>query len=109
MRDLLDVRQAAARTQRDPETIRRWIRDGRLTATRIGRRWMVEAEDVDALAKRGHGRLTLAEWYEKYMANLPPRRRRKGPSAGDLVVEERYRRGEELFDRYIRRRDRPEP
>ena len=47
---MLTVPEAARRAQRNPETIRRWIRDGRLAAQRIGTQYLVEEAAVDALA-----------------------------------------------------------
>jgi excisionase family DNA binding protein len=43
---MLTVPEAARRTRRDPETVRRWIRSGRLKATRIGTQHLIEEEDL---------------------------------------------------------------
>ena len=43
----LTVPEAARRVGRDPSTVRRWIRQGRLKATRVGVRQII---DEDALA-----------------------------------------------------------
>ena len=43
---LLSVNQAAQRSGRDPETIRRWIRAGKLRAARDGNRHMIEEEEL---------------------------------------------------------------
>jgi excisionase family DNA binding protein len=45
---VLTVRDAARRTGRDPESIRRWIRDGRLRAKKSGTRHLIEEADLDA-------------------------------------------------------------
>jgi len=45
----LTVPQAARRVGRDPETIRRWIRAGRLRSERIGTQYLVDERDLDAL------------------------------------------------------------
>ena len=45
----LTVPEAARRVGRDPSTVRRWIRQGRLKATKSGAHQVVEAEDLDAL------------------------------------------------------------
>jgi excisionase family DNA binding protein len=45
---LITVPEAARRTGRNPETIRRWIRSGRLRAERVGTQHLVEE---DALAR----------------------------------------------------------
>jgi excisionase family DNA binding protein len=46
---MLTVPQAARLAGRDPETIRRWIRSGRLRARRVGTRHVIEPDDLDAL------------------------------------------------------------
>ena len=46
---MLTVPQAARRAGRDPETIRRWIRSGRLRARKVGTQHVIEAEDLDEL------------------------------------------------------------
>jgi excisionase family DNA binding protein len=44
------VEQAAERLAVHPKTVLRFIRDGRLRATRIGRSWRILASDLDAFA-----------------------------------------------------------
>ncbi len=46
---MLTVPQAAKRTGKHPETIRRWIREGKLRARKIGTQHVIEEEDLDAL------------------------------------------------------------
>jgi excisionase family DNA binding protein len=46
---MLTVPQAARRTKRDPETVRRWIRSGRLKATRIGTQHVIDEDDLARL------------------------------------------------------------
>lgn len=46
---MITVPEAARRAGRDPETIRRWIRSGRLTASKIGTQHVIEEQDLDAL------------------------------------------------------------
>jgi excisionase family DNA binding protein len=43
---MLTVPEAARRTKRDPETVRRWIRSGRLKATRIGTQHLIDEDDL---------------------------------------------------------------
>lgn len=42
----LTVPEAARRAGRDPETIRRWVRDGRLRATKVGVRLLIDEDDL---------------------------------------------------------------
>jgi excisionase family DNA binding protein len=46
---MLTVPEAARRTKRDPETVRRWIRSGRLKATRIGTQHLIDEGDLARL------------------------------------------------------------
>ena len=46
---MLTVPEAARRTGRNPETIRRWIRSGRLRSERVGTQHLVDESDLDAL------------------------------------------------------------
>jgi excisionase family DNA binding protein len=45
----LTVPEAARRVGRDPSTVRRWIRQGRLKATRVGSRQVVDEEALVAV------------------------------------------------------------
>lgn len=46
---MLTVPDAARRAGRDAETIRRWIRSGRLRAEKVGTQHVVDESDLDAL------------------------------------------------------------
>jgi excisionase family DNA binding protein len=48
---MLTVPEAARRTKRDPETVRRWIRSGRLRATRIGTQHLIDEQDLARLTE----------------------------------------------------------
>lgn len=43
---MLTVPEAAKRVGRDPETVRRWIRSGKLRSQRIGTQHLIEEEDL---------------------------------------------------------------
>jgi len=45
----MTVSEAAVRVKRNPETIRRWIRSGRLTAHKVGTHQVVESDLLDAI------------------------------------------------------------
>lgn len=45
---MLTVPEAARRVGRNPETIRRWIRAGRLRARKVGTQHVIEESDLDA-------------------------------------------------------------
>ena len=44
--EVLSVAEAAEKIGRNPETVRRWIRSGRLPARRVGRHHEIEAGDL---------------------------------------------------------------
>jgi excisionase family DNA binding protein len=46
MPGMLTVAEAADRLGRNPETVRRWIRSGRLPARRVGTRHAIDAHDL---------------------------------------------------------------
>ena len=47
---MLTVPEAAKRVGKDPETVRRWIRSGKLRSERVGTQYLVEEADLDAFA-----------------------------------------------------------
>lgn len=46
---MITVPEAARRAAKDPETIRRWIRSGRLPARKVGTQHFIEEEDLNDL------------------------------------------------------------
>jgi excisionase family DNA binding protein len=44
---MITVPEAAKRARKDPETIRRWIRQGRLKAIKIGTQHVIEESDLE--------------------------------------------------------------
>lgn len=46
---MLTVPEAASRLGRSAETVRRWIRSGRLRATRVGTQHLIEEDDLAAI------------------------------------------------------------
>ena len=52
---MLTVPEAARHAGRHPETIRRWIREGRLRAHKVGTQHVIDADDLDEVTGgRGH-------------------------------------------------------
>jgi excisionase family DNA binding protein len=58
---MLTVPEAARRIRRNPETVRRWIREGRLRCTKVGTQYLVEEADLDAVAGPD-GTTALPDW-----------------------------------------------
>jgi excisionase family DNA binding protein len=52
---MLTVPEAARRAGRDPETIRRWIRAGKLRSQKIGTQHLVDERELDQLVDDGVG------------------------------------------------------
>jgi excisionase family DNA binding protein len=68
----LTVPEAARRTGRNPETIRRWIREGRLAATKVGTQHVIDEGDL-ALALGSDGRLGVPEaWSRTFWGDPMP-------------------------------------
>jgi len=59
---MLTVPQAARRVKRDPETIRRWIRSGRLRARKVGTQHVIEEEDLESVLGRDEQLPLPKEW-----------------------------------------------
>jgi excisionase family DNA binding protein len=66
---MLTVPEAAQRARRDPETIRRWIRSGRLPARRVGTQHVIEEGELAALLRGG--RLPLPKWLTRTATGEP--------------------------------------
>ena len=49
LRHVLTVPEIATRAGRDPETIRRWIRAGKLRARKVGTQHVVDEHDLNVL------------------------------------------------------------
>lgn len=67
---MLTVPEAARRLRRNPETVRRWIREGRLRSTKVGTQHLLDESDVDAL----HGDALLetpAGWWAESHTGEP--------------------------------------
>ncbi len=47
---MITVPEAARRLRRNPETVRRWIREGKLRSTKVGTQHLVDEQDLALLA-----------------------------------------------------------
>ena len=59
---MLTVPEAARRVGKNPETIRRWIRGGRLRSQRVGTQHLIEEADLDALVSDDRRLPPPPEW-----------------------------------------------
>jgi excisionase family DNA binding protein len=66
---MLTVPEAAARAARDPETVRRWIRSGRLRARKVGTQHVIEERDLESLL--GEDTLPLPDGWDRTLDGRP--------------------------------------
>ena len=66
---MLTVPEAAARAGKDPETIRRWVRSGRLRARKGGTQHVIEEEHLDVLLEEDM--LPLPEGWDRTVDGRP--------------------------------------
>ena len=62
---MITVPEAAKRAGRDPETIRRWIRNGRLRARKVGTQHVIDERDLEAALADGGDMLPLPDAWQK--------------------------------------------
>ncbi len=58
---MMTVPEAARKVGRDPETIRRWIRSGRLRARKVGTQHVIEEADLESLIEEGNATTVLGQ------------------------------------------------
>jgi excisionase family DNA binding protein len=69
----LTVPEAARRIGRNPETIRRWIREGKLPSHKVGTQHMIEEQDLHAVTAPHQDRLPLpAAWRTTFWGEPMP-------------------------------------
>jgi excisionase family DNA binding protein len=103
----ITVREAARRTHRSPETIRRWIWSGRLPATKRGNTYYVDVAHLDGLtvemgemgdAGQAAGGGNLGAWlaeldtWKSGLAASGLTAAGSRQTASDLVIEDRHAR-----------------
>ena len=70
---MLTVPEAARRARRNPETIRRWIREGRLRATKVGTQHVLEEADLDEVLQAFADAAPLPpEWKQTFWGGPMP-------------------------------------
>jgi excisionase family DNA binding protein len=67
---MLTVPEAARRSGRDPETIRRWIRAGKLRAEKVGTQHVIDEDDLDAVTAEARS-LPMPESWRKFDSGRP--------------------------------------
>lgn len=59
---MITVPEAARRVGRNPETVRRWIRSGRLRSQKVGTQHLVEESELEALCLYDEQAETPESW-----------------------------------------------
>ena len=68
---MLTVPQAARRVGRNPETVRRWIREGKLRSQKVGTQHLIDEADLEAVLGDEDEMLPLPEAL-RFMADGKP-------------------------------------
>ena len=58
---MITVPEAARRVGRNPETVRRWIREGKLRSQKVGTQHLIDERELDAFVDDGYEMLPLPE------------------------------------------------
>jgi excisionase family DNA binding protein len=68
---VITVVEAASRVGRSPETVRRWIRSGRLPALRERGRLLLEVSDIDTVRDELYPMLPLPQEWQRLEDGTP--------------------------------------
>ena len=74
---MITVPEAARRISRHPETIRRWIREGKLPASKVGTQHLIAEEDLESISAR-HTLPLPPEWRRTITGEPMPVEKSKG-------------------------------
>ena len=70
---MLTVPEAARRSGRNPETIRRWIREGKLPARKVGTQHVLEEADLAEVLRGSSASVPMpAHWQETFWGGPMP-------------------------------------
>lgn len=70
---MLTVPEAARRARRNPETVRRWIREGKLRATKVGTQHVLDERDLaDFLGEPADTLPLPPEWRQTFWGGPMP-------------------------------------
>jgi excisionase family DNA binding protein len=70
---MLTVPEAARRAGKNPETIRRWIREGKLRSRKVGTQHILEEADLEAIVGGADDVVELPpEWQEAFWGGPMP-------------------------------------
>lgn len=66
---MITVPEAARKIGRNPETIRRWIREGKLPAHKVGTQHLIDEHDLETV--HGNGTVPLPEEWKETITGEP--------------------------------------
>lgn len=70
---MMTVPEAARRLGKNPETIRRWIREGKLRASKVGTQHVIEERDLQAVVEQHTDTLPVPpEWQATFWGGPMP-------------------------------------
>lgn len=69
---MLTVSEVAKRVGRDPETVRRWIRAGKLRSRRLGLHYLIEESDLEELVEAAGSLPLPKEWRRTFAGESHP-------------------------------------
>lgn len=68
---MLTVPEAARRAGRDPETIRRWIRGGKLRAHKVGTQHVIDEQDLEVVLSEAGEMAMVPEAWRRSASGAP--------------------------------------
>jgi excisionase family DNA binding protein len=87
---MLTVPEAAQLTGRSPETIRRWIRSGRLPSSKVGTQHLIDENDLSRMVEQRAGDVREAStdyaWEALFLEDPVPSRLRKRISVNPRIL-----------------------
>jgi excisionase family DNA binding protein len=69
---MLTVPEAARRVGRDPETVRRWIRAGKLPSQKVGTQHLIDEQDLAAFEGKSESAPIPKEWRKTWTGEPMP-------------------------------------
>jgi excisionase family DNA binding protein len=68
---MVTVPEAAKRVGRDPETVRRWIRSGKLRSQKVGTQYLIDEGDLDSFTEDFEMLPRPKEWKKTWTGEPP--------------------------------------
>lgn len=68
---MITVPEAARRAGRDPETVRRWIRSGKLRSQKVGTQHLIDEGELDAIVDGEYEMLPLPDPWKQLPDGSP--------------------------------------